>query len=55
MLARLKERAQSLIKHHGAEVGMIAKIVAHTLLLGAPMIIGATEALCDFVAGESES
>ena len=50
MFDRLKEGARRLVRNHGSEVGAVVKIAAHALLPGAPMLIGATEALCDYAS-----
>ena len=47
-LASLKNRAKQLINKHGAEVGVVAKIAANALIPGAPMIVGAVEAVCGY-------
>ena len=54
MLNRLKERASTLIARHGAEVGVVAKIAANALIPGAPMIVSAIEAVCDYTANKGQ-
>ena len=52
MFDTLKEGVRRLVKNHGSEVGVVVKIAAHALLPGAPMLIGATEALCDYASNQ---
>ena len=50
ILARVKASASALIRKHGPEVGAVAKIAAHALIPGAPILVGAIEATCDYAA-----
>ena len=54
MLSKLKERGRELIKCHGAEVGVVAKIVANVLIPGAPMVVNAVETVCDYAADKNQ-
>lgn len=44
----IKDKAKNLVTRHGVEVGTVAKIAAHALMPGAPILVGAVEALCDY-------
>ena len=44
----IKDKAKSLVTRHGTEIGTVAKIAAHALMPGAPVLVGAVEALCDY-------
>ena len=46
--------AKHLVSNHGAEVGAVAKIAAHALIPGAPIVVGAVESLCDYAADKSQ-
>ena len=50
MFESLISKAKSLVSKHGPEVGAVAKIAAHALIPGAPLIVGGVEALCDYNA-----
>ena len=50
MFESLISKAKSLVSKHGTEVGAVAKIAAHALIPGAPLIVGSVEALCDYNA-----
>ena len=54
MLSRLKEKVKCLIERHGAEVGAVAKITANALIPGAPIIVGAIEAVCDYTTDKGQ-
>ena len=50
----LTNAAKNLVSKHGAEVGAVAKIAAHALIPGAPLLVGAVESLCDYAADKSQ-
>ena len=50
----LTNAAKNLVTKHGAEVGVVAKIAAHALIPGAPLLVGAVESLCDYAADKSQ-
>ena len=50
VIARLKAKASALIRNHGPEVGAVAKIAAHALIPGAPILVSAVETTCDYAA-----
>lgn len=54
MFRDLTNAAKHLVTKHGAEVGAVAKIAAHALIPGAPLLIGAVESLCDYAADKSQ-
>ena len=54
MLTKLREKAKRLIERHGAEVGTVAKIAANALIPGAPLIVNAVEAVCDYTADKGQ-
>ena len=54
MLSRLRDKAKRLIERHGAEVSAVAKITANALIPGAPVIVSAVEAMCDYTADKSQ-
>ena len=54
MFEGLKEKAKQLVTRHGAEVGAVAKIAAHALIPGAPLIVSSVEALCDYSAEKAQ-
>ena len=45
MWESLKTKAKNLVTKHGSEVGAVAKIAAHSLIPGAPIVVGAVESL----------
>ena len=53
--ARVKASAGALIRKHGSEVGAVAKIAARALIPGAPILVGAVEATCDYVANKGQA
>ena len=54
MFQRIKQLGQNLVQKHGAEVGAIAKIAAHALIPGAPLIVAAVESACDYAADKGQ-
>ena len=54
MWESLKTKAKNLVTKHGAEVGAVAKIAAHALIPGAPIMVGAVESLCDYAADKGQ-
>ena len=48
MFESLISKAKHLVSKHGPEVGAVAKIAAHALIPGAPLIVSSVEALCDY-------
>ena len=51
---KLREQAKRLVERHGAEVGAVAKIAANALIPGAPLIVSAVEAVCDYAADKGQ-
>lgn len=54
MLHRFKQLGTQLVQKHGAEVSGIAKIAAHALIPGAPMIVTAVELICDYASEKNQ-
>ena len=50
----LTQAAKNLVAKHGAEVGAVAKVAAHALIPGAPIVVAAVESLCDYAADKSQ-
>ena len=46
--------AKSLVVKHGSEVGTVAKIAAHALIPGAPIVVSALESICDYAADKNQ-
>ena len=49
----IKDKAKDLITKHGAEVGAVARVAAQALIPGAPLLVGAVEAVCDYSADKT--
>ena len=49
----IKDKAKDLITKHGAEVGAVARVAAQALIPGAPLLVGAVEAVCDYSADKA--
>ncbi len=54
MFDHIKQLGHRLVQGHGAGVGAVAKIAAHALIPGAPLLVAAVESACDYAADKGQ-